>query len=108
MPCCQLATAEEVDAEPDRYVCDFCVLREQFEALWEPNREAWELWRSLNARPVVDFHLGPTVFASFCGDRTSDEVIDLIQRLSVIGTVLTPPEHQAHHGNPRTHYRRQR
>ena len=42
------------------------------------------LYRLLARQLIYDLHLGPALFDRLCGDRTTEEMLDLMERFEII------------------------
>lgn len=84
-------SAEVVEQERDSYDCNTCRLLEMQEALWPENAEAWEAYGPCSTPFVTERGLAPVVFRRCIAHRPWDEVLDLLDRLSIIEGVLRPP-----------------
>lgn len=70
--------------------CTRCERRAWLDRLDDANRDAWEVWLSMGTRLVKEFGLGPLLLARACEGRASEDVDDLVARLSVLYDTLCP------------------
>lgn len=88
--CCQRATPDELQADPDRYDCERCELKARNDGLWQVNRDAWQVYGEIGRRVVALCDLRGAVLERLTVDWPTDDVLDLVQRLDVILDVLNP------------------
>jgi hypothetical protein len=84
-----VATTEEVELEPDLFVCETCPVQIAQAQLWPENLEAWAVFQRLARRLVVDTGIGSAVFSALMQDR--EDVADMVDRLSEIYEIVLPP-----------------
>jgi hypothetical protein len=59
--------------------------------LWPENVEAWRAFQSVTSRWLWDCHAVGHAWATLAEDLSSDDRIDLLERLGLIYDVLYPP-----------------
>jgi hypothetical protein len=84
LTCCQRATPEEVEDDPDAYNCSACPWRAWQERLGDDNREALLVYGLLASRVVRDLRLTDLVFEGLGLTKTRADVLALLDRLAVI------------------------
>lgn len=70
--------------------CDDCELKRAQANLWPENAEAWVIFSSVARRFVADLHLGAYVLERQLADHTTDDALDLLDRLSLIYDLVSP------------------
>lgn len=88
--CCETATQDLLDTEPDAFDCSKCERRIKRDALDDDNLHAWRLWLTVGTRFVKDFGAAPQVLARVMEGMDADDVDELLARLSVIYDTLCP------------------
>ena len=77
--------------EAEHFDCEDCELADMQASLDLANSDAFEAFRKLASRFVVDAGIGPCVFQALAQDRDRDDLLDLVERLRVIYDILSPP-----------------
>ncbi len=80
-----------METDPEQFDCTVCPLAAAQAALWPENVEAWSLFERVSRRFVHEFKLGPDVMQHSLAGRDSDDVLDMVDRLTIIYDVLAPP-----------------
>ena len=88
--CCQTAELEVLETEPQLFDCDDCELKCAQANLWPENAEAWAIFVSVARRFVADVHLGAYVLERQLADYTTDDALDILERLSLIYDLVSP------------------
>jgi hypothetical protein len=83
---------EVLETDADAFDCTTCPLAAQQAALYRENVDAWHIFHTVGRRVVVQLGMGPEVFRQCVKDREPDEIVDLLDRLSLIHDVLDPPK----------------
>jgi hypothetical protein len=89
--CCLFATDEELESDAELFDCDDCPVREALEGLWPENAEAWRVFRQIATQFTVDLHAGNEVLRRLTGGLDDEAFGALLDRLSLIYTLLYPP-----------------
>ena len=85
-------------AEPERYACDTCEVRQRRAGLWLENAEALDLYQALAGPTVQAVSLQPYLFTRWMAGRSLEEVRAMLRRLDLVSEILSP---DAEHGRPR-------
>ena len=88
--CCMRASQDEIEANPDRFDCQTCELRQRRAGLWQENAEAWQIYQLLCGRTVQVCELQATALEWVTARWSPEERIALLYRLDVILDVLQP------------------
>lgn len=88
--CCQSATPEEIEQDPDLYRCDVCPVRMAIEDLQPENADAWGTFQRVSTRFLVDLHAGGLALDRLTADYSPDEFLDLVERLTVLYDIVAP------------------
>lgn len=59
------------------------------------NGEAWGLFGRLQNRFAVDYRLMPDLFRAHIAGWPAEDVVDVLERLTIIYDVLCPPKSEA-------------
>ena len=79
------------EQEADQFDCDTCPLAASVQALDGSNAEAWSLYRRVYSRLNVEWGLVPDLFRRLVAGMDDDDVLELVDRLSLIFGILNPP-----------------
>jgi hypothetical protein len=88
--CCQVASDDEIETDPAVFDCDTCPVAQALGDLWPENAQAWDLFKRLATRFVVDAGLAASVFQRLTEDLDVDEMQELVERLTVIYDLVMP------------------
>jgi hypothetical protein len=91
-PCCRFTSHEDVEIDPELYVCETCTVAAAFEALDEENRAAWELFHRVCGRFVIETRSVGTVLARLTASMADDEYEATLQRVALIYEIYYPPK----------------
>lgn len=58
--------------------------------VWPENLDAWDIFKRLASRMVVDTGIGAEVFKRLTEDRPGHEVEELVERLGIIYDLVAP------------------
>jgi hypothetical protein len=89
--CCQVVDQDVLDTDAEQFDCETCPFVEMQATLDRDNEEAWSVYGRLGSRFLVDFGLIPDTLRRLVDGWPSAEVVDLMERLSVIHDVINPP-----------------
>lgn len=90
--CCQFATDEELQEDPESYDCETCERRIERARLTLADETALSLHRRLSGRAVQDLHLTRLVFETARLRMSADEADLLLDRLELIHEYANLPE----------------
>jgi hypothetical protein len=90
LTCCQRATPEEVEQEPEAFTCETCAWRIWQARLGDEERQALTVYRWLSSRVVQDLKLVPLVFEALGLSMGRGDVQRLLERLELIHAVRSP------------------
>jgi hypothetical protein len=93
-PCCQWATQDEIDGDPDLYNCDTCEVRSTINGLDDENLGAWRLYHHCASRFLVDAQAVGAVFVRLTADQTPEQLTDTCERMRVLYDALQPPRQE--------------
>jgi hypothetical protein len=93
-PCCQRATQEEIDGDPDLYDCQRCPVADALTGLDDENLEAWRLYHTLASRFLVDAQAVGAVFSRLTADQSPEQLADTCERMRVLYDTLQPPRQE--------------
>ncbi len=77
--------------EEAAFNCETCALAEKQATLDADNREAWDVYSRLCRRFSYDFHASTLLLERLTEHWPGSDVIDLLDRLSLMYDVLNPP-----------------
>ena len=83
-PCCQFATADDIEQDPEQYQCDTCLVVRAFDGLDEDNRKAWTLFRQVCTRFLFETHAIGAALMRLTADLDEDAMADTLTRLSIL------------------------
>jgi len=89
-----MVSQDILDDESEHFDCDTCPLLEAQETLDADNREAWHLYSRCRTRLVVESRLTAEVFRRLVEGWPTRDVLEVVDRMSVIHEVLNPPAPQ--------------
>jgi hypothetical protein len=92
--CCEAADEEQLRYEADLFDCERCPVAKARAEVWPENLDAWQTFKRIASRIVIETQLGSEVFRKLTEDRTADEVHDLLERLDMIHEMVCPPKKQ--------------
>ena len=91
-PCCKSVSEDELANDPEPYDCETCPVLAAEHALWPENARAWDTYRQLATRFVVDAGLGSDAFQALTADLDAPDRLDLLARLALIYDEVQPPK----------------
>ena len=71
--------------------CATCRMAQAQSVLRPENAEAWAIFQMMARRFVMEFQIGPEVLRQCVRDADPMDVVDLIERLSLIFDAVCPP-----------------
>ncbi len=90
--CCQNASDDEIETEPDLYQCETCPVSEAQAQLWPENAEAWLVFQRMASRFVVDTGLAGDVFRRLTTEHDDDDAVALVERMALLYDIVNPPK----------------
>ncbi len=80
-----------LETDGDQFNCETCPVACQQATLDAANVEAWGLYHRMGNRFAVDFHLTADLFRGLVAGWPAEDVVDVLERLSVMYDTLSPP-----------------
>lgn len=89
--CCRTATIEEMQARPAAYECRQCEREAREADLFAVNAQALNIYHRLCGRTIGDLGAAGWLLQVLTDGWSSDDVLDLVERIELIREVLDPP-----------------
>lgn len=95
-PCCRFTESlDEIRANPQHFDCSRCEHLEREQGLMAVNARALTIYGRLCGRTAADLGLTGRLFEALTERWSTDDVVDLVERLELIRSILDPPRPHA-------------
>jgi hypothetical protein len=87
-----MADDATLETDPELFNCETCPVADALAEIEadRPNCEAWRLYEQAVNRFTVDTHCVPLAVKAVMGERSSEDIADLLERFAVLYSIANP------------------